>query len=385
MGNLDLAEVQFTSTQNYRKADLDFDPLNARITVYVSGWADPDRFSIEREYLLIQQMNIRIVPKPVNEYSLVFNTPTKPGMSGGPILNEQGRLVGIHGQSSQDGRTKAVDFAGIPIQIYLRNGSQTAKRLQEQANKPASQIRQFPLPQIATEDRPINKSPTPLLQGRKISSASTNFVLWNTLRGHFLPITSISFSPNGQTLASGSRDMSIRLWNVATGTVKRTLLQADSDWIDSVAYSPDGKILASGSNNQTIKLWDVATGTVKLTLQGSFFSVHSVTFKPDGKVLASGSDDGTVKLWDVATGSETLTLQGHSSKVSSVVFSPDGKTLVSGSDDGKIKLWNVITAKEIKTIEGHSDRVDSIAFSPDGKTLASGSADNTIKLWRLSK
>ncbi|MBG1260740.1 S1 family peptidase [Nostoc commune] len=167
LGNLDLAEVQFTSTQNYRKADLYFDRLNARIPVYVSGWADSDGISIRPEYLLIQQVITRIVEKPKDEYSLVFNTPTKSGMSGGPILNEQGRLVGIHGQSRLDIRTGAIDFLGIPIQIYIRHGSPTAKRLQPQANPIERQ------PESQPERPPVQTSPgTPLPPNTKPPSST---------------------------------------------------------------------------------------------------------------------------------------------------------------------------------------------------------------------
>ena len=118
-------------------------------------------------------------------------------------------------------------------------------------------------------------------------------------------------------------------------------LESDSDEVSSVSFSPDGKTLASGSADQTIKLWDVTTGKEIRTFQGHSRSVLSVSFSPDGKTLASGSYDNTIKLWDVTTGKEIHTFQGHSAGVWSVSFSPDGKTLASGSADETVILWNV--------------------------------------------
>ncbi|MCB8765938.1 WD40 repeat domain-containing protein [Planktothrix agardhii] len=205
----------------------------------------------------------------------------------------------------------------------------------------------------------------------------------HTLQGHSSVVSSVSFSPDGKTLASGSDDNTIKLWDVTTGKEIRTL-QGHSSSVWSVSFSPDGKTLASGSDDKTIKLWDIITGKEIHTLQGHSSSVSSVSFSPDGKTLASGSWDKTIKLWDITTGKEIRTLQGHSSVVSSVSFSPDGKTLASGSDDNTIKLWDVTTGKEIRTLQGHSSVVSSVSFSPDGKTLASGSEDNTIKLWDVT-
>ncbi|MEH2346904.1 MAG: ribosome assembly protein 4, partial [Nostoc sp.] len=205
----------------------------------------------------------------------------------------------------------------------------------------------------------------------------------NTLEGHSSSVYSVVFSPDGKTLASGSLDSTIKLWDVSTGKAIKTLT-GHSSTVNSVVFSPDGKTLASGSEDKTIKLWDVSTGKAMKTLTGHSSSIISVVFSPDGKTLASGSEDKTIKLWDVSTGKAMKTLTGHSSSIISVVFSPDGKTLASGSLDSTIKLWDVSTGKAMKTLTGHSSIVTSVVFSPDGKTLASGSADNTIKLWDVS-
>ncbi|WOB70533.1 hypothetical protein [Microcystis aeruginosa] len=214
--------------------------------------------------------------------------------------------------------------------------------------------------------------------------------LWNvetgkeirTLKGHDSYVLSVNFSPDGKTLVSGSEDNTIKLWNVETGQEIRTL-KGHGSFFNSVNFSPDGKTLVSGSEDNTIKLWNVETGQEIRTLKGHDSTVYSVNFSPDGKTLVSGSVDNTIKLWNVETGQEIRTLKGHDSTVYSVNFSPDGKTLVSGSVDKTIKLWNGSTGKEIRTLKGHDSGVYSVNFSPDGKTLVSGSVDNTIKLWNV--
>ena len=231
----------------------------------------------------------------------------------------------------------------------------------------------------------------------------------NRLEGHKDIVNNVSFSPDGQILASGSADQTIRLWNVETGEHLRTLT-GHSNVVYSVSFSSDGQTLASGGADQTIRLWNVKTDEQPRTLTGHSGYVLSVSFSPDGKTLASGSADQTIRLWNVKTDEQPRTLTGHSGYVLSVSFSPDGKILASsskdktikpdgqilasGSADQTIKLWNVETGEEICwdvpslgkkicDLTGHSSDVYRISFSPDGKTLASGSADQTIRLWNV--
>ena len=214
----------------------------------------------------------------------------------------------------------------------------------------------------------------------------------DTLVGHTDTIYSVAFSPDGKTLASGSEDSRIILWDTTTGEHTRTLarptgpfvgptdtLVGHTDTIYSVAFSPDGQTLASGSADNTIILWDATTGQYKETLIGHKRAVYSIAFSPDGQTLASGSWDKTIKLWDTTTWKYRHTLVGHEKVVYCVAFSPDGQILASGSADKAIILWDTTTGKHVETLIKHNKSIYGIAFSPDGQTLVSGSADKRIR------
>jgi WD40 repeat protein len=208
-----------------------------------------------------------------------------------------------------------------------------------------------------------------------------------TLRGHTSEVESMAFSPDGQILASGSRDGTIIFWDIASGQTRDDPLEGHTGKVWSVVFSPDGATLASGSDDETIALWDVATRQqIGKPLEGHTDGVRSVAFSPDGQTLASGSDDGTIIFWDIVSGqTRDDPLKGHTDRVWSVAFSPDGQTLASGSRDGTIILWNVATGGQIgDPLEDHTDGVWSVTFSPDGQTLASGSWDNTIIRWEVT-
>ncbi|KAA6408308.1 MAG: hypothetical protein FRX48_08050 [Lasallia pustulata] len=201
-----------------------------------------------------------------------------------------------------------------------------------------------------------------------------------TLEGHSDWVNAVAFSPDGKQLASGSGDMTVRIWDAATGATLQTL-EGHSDWVSAVAFSPDGKQLASGSSDKTVRIWDAATGATLQTLEGHSDVVNAVAFSPDGKQLASGSVDMTVQIWDTATGATLQTLEDHSVGVQAVAFSPNGKQLVSGSEDMTVRIWDAATGATLQTLEGHSGWVQAVAFSPDGKQLASGSEDKTVRIW----
>lgn len=227
--------------------------------------------------------------------------------------------------------------------------------------------------------------------GQKIASGSDDKTIkvWNlnsrqiirTLRGHSNWVYSLAISSDGNTLISGSKDNTIKVWNLNTGQELRTLT-GHSSYINSVVFSPDGKKIASGSYDKTIKVWNLTNGQVS-TLSGHKSEVLAIAISPDGQKIASGSTDRTIKVWNLNTGKELRTLRGHLGDVNSIAISPDGQELASVSDDKTIKFWNLNTGREIRTLTGHSADVNSVAFSPDGQKIATGSDDKTIKVWNL--
>ncbi|NEO60759.1 MAG: protein kinase [Moorea sp. SIO4G2] len=207
------------------------------------------------------------------------------------------------------------------------------------------------------------------------------------LSGHLNVIEAVGFSPDGEIIASSSWDHTIKLWHGYTGNLIHTLC-GHSAWVKCLAISHNGQLIASGSADQTIKLWMLKKASLQTTLFGHLGTVNTVAISKDGQLLASGSADKTIKLWNLVTGKLAATITGHSASVESLTFSPSGQILISGSADKTIKIWLLkrdrylqIPKKPLLTLTGHGNAVKSIAISPQGNTLISGSADKTVKIW----
>lgn len=193
------------------------------------------------------------------------------------------------------------------------------------------------------------------------------------------PVWSVVLSPDGQTMISGGANQTIKIWNIETGKILKTL-SGHEDVVRRLVLTPDGKTLISGSGDRTIKLWDLQTNQLIQTLEQES-PVWELALSPDGKTLFSGGEDGALKVWQISSGELLQTNPAHQSRIFSIAVSPDGKTVATASFDQTIKLWNAQTGALIRTMTGHTNAVRALAFSPDGTTIASASWDKTLKLW----
>ena len=149
-----------------------------------------------------------------------------------------------------------------------------------------------------------------------------------------------------------------------------------------VAYSPDGNYLASGSRDGSIRIWEVSSGKAIQTLTGHTYFVLSVAYSPDGQYIASCSKDSTLRVWDATTGKLLHTLK-HTGEMSAVTYLPNGKYLAACSYDGSIIIIDTSTYAVAYSITAHAEWAISLVCSPDGRYLASGFGDSTVEIWRL--
>src|SRR5207253_5794634 len=174
------------------------------------------------------------------------------------------------------------------------------------------------------------------MQDTTLAGASLRETVWTSALD---AIWAVATSKSGQYWAAGSRRGEVRVWREG-GKLLHLAWQAHSSTVSTLAFSPDEGTLATGSWDGAIKQWDLESGALLWTSWQTDF-IHCVAFSPDGHTLASSGDGATVRLWDASSGTHLQTLTGHSGPVFALAWSPDGSLLASGGFDGIIRLWEM--------------------------------------------
>lgn len=202
-----------------------------------------------------------------------------------------------------------------------------------------------------------------------------------TLSGHNGPVFSVTYSPDGQRLASTSGDGTVRVWDSHSGH-ELLKLNGHSGGGRVVAFSPDGRQLAAAGWNGSVKVWNTTDGQETIVRQRqSGESVRSLAISPDGTRLALAGIEGAVGVWDIVSSQEKIALQRHTGgDVRSVVFSPDGTRLASAGEFD-VKVRDAITGQESFTLHPGMPGCNCLAFSHDGSRLAAVGDNQTVKVW----
>jgi WD40 repeat protein len=213
-------------------------------------------------------------------------------------------------------------------------------------------------------------------------------ITWEIAKNSPDRATDIVLSPDGVTLAVGSRLGYIRLFNIQTRDLKNVIYDTDNG-IKALAYSPDGTILASAGSQAIIKLWDTKTAKLLRVITGHKTTISSLAFSPDGKLLASGSQDRSIKLWDYPAGKLIHTFHAKYSRITdlgeelsiyAIAFSPDSKLLAT-SVVGGTQIWQLTNKKILHQFSGN---FRGNPFSPDGRIIALDTIGEGVVLYSVS-
>jgi WD40 repeat protein len=203
---------------------------------------------------------------------------------------------------------------------------------------------------------------------------------------HASVVFAMAFSPDGSLLAVAG-DRFVTIWSLDPCYQRQ--VERTGETYRRLAFAPDGRTLALGSEDGAIRLWEMPAGRERAVLRGHTGSVWGLAFSPDGQQLASGGQDGRLVVWDPVAGTETRVLRAaHPAPIRSLAFSPDGRCLgvaelsMEASD---FLIFDLESGTVRTRLVGHRLGTTDLAFAPDGRTLATAGVDRSIRLWDLAR
>ena len=301
---------------------------------------------------------------------------TKPTLA---LKSRDGVTTGQSGGPAAPPRSLAARFGPIVavlvvIAIVMGFASSYLKKLAEEPPLPPP-----PPPVVKVVVEPPPPPPPPpeppaFLVGRSGTLTNLSFALSRTLEGHKEAVTTLSFSLDGFSLASGE-EKSANVWDIGSGKFKPVL--GENCHFSLLAISPDGKFLATPGPNLSLKVWEIAWRRLKSSLTAHTNEITCLAFSPDGAVLASGGPAGQVSLWDVATGRLRRATEGHYDAVLALTFSDDGTRLLTVGREGSLKQFDPQTGTRKSETNLGTNAARLASFSADRTLLACGEGRKT--------
>lgn len=181
----------------------------------------------------------------------------------------------------------------------------------------------------------------------------------------------VAISPDGSLLAVGLGNGRVRVWDTVAGPERPVFEATLGSGQTSITFHPRRPWIAAGDEVGVIRIWDIESGRVLRTIHSGHGMIRDIAFSPDGRSIASPAEGATTAIWDLSDASERVVLSGHTGEVITLAFHPDGTRLATGGADRLIKIWNLETATDVATLRGHGGTVLQVRFSPDGTRLAS--------------
>ncbi len=207
---------------------------------------------------------------------------------------------------------------------------------------------------------------------------------YKILEGHTGPITCLAIAPSQECFVSGSKDGTLKIWNLKEGKCISTL-EGHSSEVSCVDISPNGRFVVSGGHDKMLRLWEWETGRCIYAMEGHDHWVEHVKITPDGREIISGSRDNNIRIWERKSGHRLYLLNNHTDLISSLGITSDGHYLVSSSHDRTLRVWDLESGQCLHNLERHIDHVKGIAFIPNTTLLISCGWDNLLYLWDIQK